>query len=453
MSRGASLQTRLLAGALGWILAALAVAGVLLTDLFRRHVESQFRAGLEIHLNELAASLEWGEGAEAPTLLRQSGDPAFRKPYSGLYWQVSRPDGHPFLRSRSLWDTVLLLPADDLMDGAVHHHRLAGPNVPHLIAVERAVTLPNAPQPVRILVARDESVLHQAVASFAATLAGSLALLAAGLAVAAVLQVRLGLRPLDRLRAALGSLRLEGGPSRLEGEFPREVEPLVDDLNALIRHNADLLERARTQAGNLAHALKTPLAVMTNEASRLGEDGRLFREQLDLARRQVDIHLARARAAAAGAASGQKFAVEASLKGLRAVMERVYGDKELAIDLATDSAHLVRGERQDFEEMLGNLLDNACKWARSRVRVATEIRDRRLAVTVDDDGPGLPPDRREEVFGRGRRLDEAAPGSGLGLAIVRDLADLGGGAVRLEDSPLGGLRAVLELPGEDMRTI
>jgi signal transduction histidine kinase len=451
VSRGASLQARLLAGALVWILAALAVAGVLLTDLFRRHVESQFRSALEIHLNELVASLEWTAGAPMPGLVHPTSDPAFRKPYSGLYWQVSSESGAPFLRSRSLWDAVLALPADAVPDGGIHHHRLPGPGGTRLIGVERTVTLPGAPGATRVAVARDESGLHGAVASFAATLAASLAVLAAGLAGAAVVQVRLGLRPLDRLRRALAGLRLEGGSSRLEGEFPKEVEPLVDDLNALIRHNADLLERARTQAGNLAHALKTPLAVMTNEAARMGEEGRVLREQLERARRQVDIHLARARAAAAGGASGHKFAVEASLAGLRAVMERVHSDKALVIELATDSGHLARGERQDFEEMLGNLMDNACKWAHGLVRVETRIRDRRLIVSVDDDGPGLPPERREEVFGRGRRLDEAAPGSGLGLAIVRDLAELGGGGVHLDDSPLGGLRAVLELPGEDMR--
>ncbi|MEO5338382.1 MAG: HAMP domain-containing histidine kinase [Magnetospirillum sp. WYHS-4] len=449
MRTAVSLQVRLLAGALVWILAALAVAGLLLTDLFRRHVEAQFHAALEIHLNELAAALHVHPDGK-PSLRRPPGDPVFHKPYSGAYWQVSAVDGRALLRSRSLWDDVIPLAPDAILDGEVHSHRLPGPQGQGLIVAERAVVPADGTAVLRLVVARDGAVLADAVRAFATTLAASLTVLAVGLALAAVLQVRLGLRPLDRLRQALSVLRTDNGTPRLEGEYPSEVKPLVDELNALVEHRETLVERARVQAGNLAHALKTPLAVMTNEAGRLGEGGEVFREQLELARRQVEVHLARARAAAAGASGGQKFAATASIRGLRAVMVRAHAGRDLRIDVDADEGLLLRGERQDFEEMLGNLMDNACKWAAQRVRVAARIEAGRCLVAVDDDGPGLPEERREEVFGRGRRLDEAAPGSGLGLAIVRDLAETMGGTVRLEGSPLGGLRAVLDLPSGDI---
>lgn len=452
MSRPSSLQARLLAGALVWILAALGLTGLLLVDLFHRHVEAQIRAGLDIHLNELLAALEWPAEGTLPILARQSSDPAFRRPYSGLYWQVSAADGKALSRSRSLWDAALRPAPDPILDGEVHAHRLEGPEGRPLIAVERAVVLPGAPGILRLVVARDGGVLRDAIRSFATVLAAALGVLAVGLGLAAALQVRLGLKPLDRLRAALAGLGMEEGRDSIEGDYPREVKPLVDDLNDLIRRNAELLERARTQAGNLAHALKTPLAVMGNETERLAdpEVAAVFAQQLDLARRQVDIHLARARAAAASGGAPRLLSVAPSLKGLAAAMERMHADRGLEIAVAADPAHGARVERQDFEEMVGNLMDNACKWARGRVAVTTRLEGDRLAVRVDDDGPGLDPARRDEAFARGRRLDEAAPGSGLGLAIVRDLAELGGGTVRLEDSPLGGLRALLELPGGNL---
>ena len=261
---------------------------------------------------------------------------------------------------------------------------------------------------------------------------------------------RKGISPMQALRSRLGGVR-EGRERRVEGRYPSEVQPLVDDLNALLDHRERTIARAIAKAGDLAHGLKTPLAVLAQEAERAESAGQLdvadaIRQQVDRMRRQIDYHLAQARAAASGAAPGASCAVVASSEALARTLRRLYADRPLAIDQNVPPEHAVRCQREDLDEMLGNLLDNACKWSRSRVSIESAQADGRIVVTVDDDGPGIPAAMREAVLQRGVRADEAAPGTGLGLAIVRDLAELYGGSIALADSPLGGLRASLKLP-------
>lgn len=451
MKDGGSLRFRLLLGAALWIGGALLVAGFILTDLFRRHVETQAIQGMEAQLEQLLASVDMPVGSR-PVLTRPLATPGFRKPYSGLYWQVSTADGKALLRSRSLWDEFLSLPPDRLFDGQVHRHETKGPDGRRLVALERAVRFPQAADTVfRLAVARDEDAFVAPVMSFARTLAVSLAVLALGLMVAAGAQVRLGLRPMERLRNALAQMQDKGEGARLEGDYPSEVTPLVHDLNALVAHNEEVVQRARTQAGNLAHGIKTPLAVLANEADSLELRGEkkaaeVIHQQLSLAGRYVDYHLTRARTAGGGG-SARLTPVLDSLKGITRVMERLFAERGIKITVDVDAQHLFRGERQDLEEMLGNLVENACKWAATQVEVHSRLAGQSLILVIDDDGPGIPPDNREAVFDRGRRFDESAPGSGLGLAIVRDIADLHGGSIGLSESPLGGLRAELHLPG------
>jgi signal transduction histidine kinase len=261
------------------------------------------------------------------------------------------------------------------------------------------------------------------------------------------MQVAVGLAPLQRLRQALGAVR-QGRAQALDGNFPVEVRPLVDDLNAVLEQNTEIVTRARTQAGNLAHALKTPLAVLGNAAGRQdGDFARLVAEQVELARRQINYHLTRARAAGIARVPGVSTPLEPLVQGLVRVMSRVHAQARLELTVQPLGADLVfRGEEQDLQEMLGNLLDNACKWARHRVEIAASTVEGRMVVTVDDDGPGIVAARRDTVFGRGAREDEKVPGSGLGLAIVDDLARMYGGRVELGDAPLGGLRVRLFLP-------
>jgi signal transduction histidine kinase len=465
-----SLRQRLLLGTLVWIALSIIVAGWALGGLFRQHVAQQFNAELGTHLDQLVAHLVV-DPAGNPSLSAAQSDPRFSKPLSGLYWQIDRlqspvEDGVGLLRSRSLWDDVLRLPADGLADGEVHRHQIPGPGNTRLGVIERVVMIEEASEvsaasypsdpggrAFRLVVAADERQMAEPIEHFNGMLWLALGLLGGGLAVVAVIQVRIALAPLGRLRGALGAVR-EGRNKRLTGDFPGEVQPLVEEFNSVLAENAEVVERARTQAGNLAHALKTPLSVIANavraEANYDGtadETARLIGAQVEVARRQIDYHLSRSRVAASLHIPGARTPVVPVIDGLVRVMARIHAERNLELAAASPAGNLsFRGEEQDLQEMLGNLLDNACKWAARRVRIVPESDGRVLRILVDDDGCGLPAAERERVLNRGERADEQVPGSGLGLAIVAELAGLYGGRVELADSPLGGLRVVLVLP-------
>lgn len=448
-----SLRLRLLAGTLVWIVATLVIAGWGLNGLFSRQVTMQFDADLNHHLDQLIAQLAI-DPADGVSMQRGLSEPRFSTPFAGLYWQVDdalQPGVAAtagLLRSRSLWDTVLRLPADSLGDGESHIHRVEGPNGEALRVIERQIELLERPgQPLRMIVAADERLLLEPIASFTRLLSIALGALGLGLVLAAVVQVVIGLRPLGLLRETLARVR-EGRADRVEGHFPSEVQPLVDDFNTVLALNAEVAERARLQAGNLAHAVKTPLAVLANAAAREPTPfARLVEEQVATARDQVDYHLAKARAAAAVKASGLRCVVRPTVEGLMRVMRRLHAERSLQIEWkGTNEDFVFRGEEQDLQEMVGNLLDNACKWARSRVTVQVAGEGTALVITIEDDGKGLPDTARATVLARGVRADEKVQGSGLGLSIVHDLAQLYGGSVLLESSAMGGLSAVLSLP-------
>lgn len=268
--------------------------------------------------------------------------------------------------------------------------------------------------------------------------------------IAGLVVVRSAIVPFDAMRRRLVEVR-KGTARQLPGNYPSEVQPLVDDLNALLAHSDAVVRRAIGKAGDLAHGLKTPLAILSNEAERLENRGdaelaATLTQQIALMKRQVDYHLAHARAVASGTVTGARTSVGESAAGLARTLQRLYAGKNLSIDVDVAPAHCFQGTREDLDEMLGNLVDNACKYARARVAIASTLDDGSLEVMVDDDGPGLDPSMREKVLQRGVRADEAAPGSGLGLAIVSDLAGLYGGSIALDASPSGGLRARVKLP-------
>ncbi len=459
-----SLRFRLLAATLGGLAMATLLAGLVLAGIFHSHVMRQFEAGLAQQLDQLTARLEFDAGGQPVIDAGTLSDPRWLRPYSGLYWQLDEragdrgadaPAGHDrpgVLRSRSLWDTTLQLQADALGDGSVHVHEGAGPQGARLLMLERTVQTEAAPgQRWRLVVAADLREVTEAVSRFNGVLALSLAVLAGLLALAAWAQVAVGLRPLQTLQRSLQALQ-QGRSAQLQGRFPAEVQPLVDGFNRVLEQQAEGGERARTQAGNLAHALKTPLAVLDQAAAReaTGALPGLVREQVAVARRHVDWHLARARVAASLALPGQRTAVAPVARGLLRVMERVHAGRGLQLHLQAEDALCFAGEEQDLQEMLGNLLDNACKWARSAVTVQAEPRPgttpARLRIQVQDDGPGIDAGQREAVLARGVRLDESVPGSGLGLAIVQDLVGLYGGSLSLQPGAGGGLRATLDLP-------
>ena len=299
----------------------------------------------------------------------------------------------------------------------------------------------------RLIVAADEALMLEPVRRLTGLLIAALALLGVGLVVAAVVQVISALAPLRQLQGALGAVR-NGQAGQVEGQFPVEIQPLVSDFNTVLGENAEVVERARTHAGNLAHALKTPLSILANAAHDTdGDLAHLVREQVEVANKQVAYHLTRARAAATLRVPGTRTQIGPVVEGLLRVMTRVHAERQLELNAPTQAdAAWFRGETQDLQEILGNLLDNACKWACTRVDVTLGTRPGEVWVDIDDDGPGIAEAARANVFNRGVRADEAVSGSGLGLAIVADLVQLYGGHIRLDASPLGGVRAHVTLP-------
>lgn len=449
MMRPDTLAFRLVAGAALWCLVALAATGLVLSSVFEETVERGFDARLQTLLEALVAASEIGPGGTLE-LSRAPAEPRFSQPLSGWYWQIGTVGG-PLLRSRSLWDQELSPPSAQSGDGTDRATR-RGPNGKKLRIVARKILLPDAEETLTFQVAGDLAEVDGEVARFDRILWWSLGALSIGLVSGTFLQVRFGLLPLGRLRRALADIRL-GRTSRLEGRYPGEIQPLVQELNVLVDHNAAVVERARTHVGNLAHALKTPLSVLANEAAAgIGPLAELVARQTRSMRRQVDHALARARAAATGGLLGARTRVAPVVDDLTRTLSRIHVDRAIAVDTACPPDAAFRGERQDLEEIIGNLLDNAFKWAAAHVRVAVELEAGRLVVRVEDDGPGLSAAEFERVLQRGARLDEQVPGSGLGLAIVRDIVELYGGSIVLEASPLGGLAAILSLPAAAAET-
>lgn len=456
-----SLRFRLLAATLIAVAVALVLAGLLMAGLFRDHVKRQFSQGLNAQLDQITARLEFDASGRPQIDPQALSDPRWSRPYSGLYWQVDGANNEQqrgVLRSRSLWDTTLILPGDVLVDGVVHVHEVNGPDGARLVLVERTITRDELRAvPWRLVVAGDMRETVSAVGRFNDILAASLAALLVLLCAAALAQVAIGLAPLRALQSRLTQVRA-GTAQRLDGSFPQEVQPLIDDFNAVLDRNAEVVARARNQAGNLAHAIKTPLAAMSQAAAvalqrpqATADLATLVEEQVGVARRHVDWHLARARAAAAQGLPGARVMLQPVVGGLLRVMEHVHADQRLGLQCAPMAAGLAfAGEVQDLQEILGNLLGNACKWARHEIHVSAapieSAGGARLRIVIDDDGPGIEPDRRDKVMARGARLDESVPRSGLGLAIVNELVGLYGGSVRLDVAPAGGLRVEVELP-------
>ncbi|WP_429911517.1 ATP-binding protein [Glycocaulis sp.] len=451
-----SLLRRLSLLALSWGLILLTVGAVSLTAVFRQTVLTDLdnrQANIaEFLLIQLEATPDGGV-----VLTRDLLDPRFGQVFSGRYWQVSHAnapaDADPIERSRSLWDETIIL-SERLRSAAVAASGQAvagnaeGPDGEPLRLSARAVVLPGLDGPVIIIAAEDRRPSDRRVWTFGLVAAGLLAGFAILLAVGVVVQVRVGLSPVLKLRRAVARVR-DGETHRISGQYPSEMMPLANELNALIDHSREVVERARTHVGNLAHALKTPITVLSNEArgddTRLGD---LVRRQTDAMTGQVEHHLRRARAAANAKAIGARTPVGEVIEDLGRTLRRIYARRDITLDWTVEANPVFRGERQDLEDLIGNLVDNACKWAASRVQISASTgAEGAVLLSVEDDGPGLDPQAREQVLGRGVRLDEQAPGTGFGLAIVSDLVKAYGGSLALEVSPLGGLDARLVLPG------
>src|SRR5882724_5769641 len=453
-----SLALRLFVSATAVTVVILIATGIVLSSLYRDGVERSFDRRLGVYLRTLVADVAAPEDGEK--VAQSLGEPLFELPLSGWYWQVTRLSApRPEVRSsRSLWDAGLPHLEDlNVATGADGTRRryVPGPEDQRLRLVERTVDLGEEGRYL-VAVAGDALEIDDETQGFDRAMAVTFGVLAIVLLFTTMFQVRFGLAPLKRISDSLAAIR-SGSAERLEGRFPEEIAPLARETNALIDANREIVERARTHVGNLAHALKTPLSVIVNEAVARGDDPLAIkvREQAAVMRDQVQRHLERARIAARATVVGTVTEVAPVVTSLTRSMEKIHRDRGIAIDIEVPGDTRFLGERQDLEEMVGNLVDNACKWAQSRV--AVEVLAERaeaartgstLRVVVDDDGPGLTPSQREwiQTARRGSRLDETKPGSGLGLSIVVDLAALYGGALTLGTAPIGGLRAELVLP-------
>jgi len=430
-----SLRTRLLAAALALVLAALVVAGLAIGVILHRFVRGQFDGRLDAQIVALRAGLEAG-------ILPETLDaPPYDRPGPGWAWMVRR--GSETIRSGSLRGSDIRLsdPGPEGDPGRPHPAWGTGPRGQPLYA--RVLTLPG-PEPATIVVAAPEGDLYGPLREVLTSLALALGILGLCLLAGLAFQVRLGLAPLRRLRADLAAVRA-GTRERVPAEQPAEIAPVVAELNALLDQNARNLERARGHVANLAHALKTPLATLSMALAARDPDGDLRRQVEDMDRR-VRHHLRRARAAALEGSARTRTLLAPRLADLRDALTRLYAEKGVAIELAVPDGLVVSCEGQDLDEMLGNLVDNACRWCRGQVRVSAAAEDGSVRVRVEDDGPGLDAEAAAAVMARGRRLDEGVPGHGFGLPITLELAELYGGGLSLDRSDLGGLRSELRLP-------
>nr|WP_243450960.1 sensor histidine kinase [Sphingosinicella sp. CPCC 101087] len=443
--RSGSLTRRMIVIAAIWISILLGLGGYTLDRVLTSAITANFDGQLDYVLTAMIASSEIGPDGEV-LFNRPPADQRFLEPYSGLYYQISGEGFDPF-PSRSLWDRRLAV-GPSHADDEVHFYDSEEFPMEKLRVAERDVRLPGSPVRWRFQVAQSRDILDEQIGVLRRTLVRSFGILGLGLVILAALQAVYGLWPLRRVRRAIAAIR-SGRKSRVEERLPREIEPLTEELNALLEHNEKQAEEARRHAGNLAHALKTPLTVITNAATARSPDlaDTVIREATTM-RRQVDHHLARARAIGRRSSAQARSPVWPALEAVERAVSRLY--ENVTVDLAGSKAAAVRVERQDLDEMLGNLIENAAKYGGGRVFVTVKTTPDCVEVEVEDDGAGIPEAERASIFARGARLDTGKPGTGLGLAIVRDVATIYGGSVELEESEdLGGLLARLKLPIAD----
>ncbi len=450
-----SLAVRLIAGAVLWTVALLIAGAFVLTTQYRRSVNRVDDERLNAVIESLAAFSEIAADGKY-YLSRTPGDPRFERAFSGQYWQISPVKTKTVMeqvaRSESLFDSELSIPDEIIQQatdkaGANIKATLTGPDNEPLRSLTRIVRLPDQVSVLAITAAADRRPGDREIARFRMIVAWTLGLFATGLVLAVIIQVRMGLSPIYKIRKAIAQVR-EGEAEKIDGVYPAELMPLTEELNHLLGHNKEVVERARTHVGNLAHALKTPISVLLNETSKNNTGlEKLVQRQASTMARQVDHHLRRASVAARAQVIGSRTPVTEAVSDMQRTLERLFKNKNLKIETQIPPDLIFRGERQDLDELLGNLMENACKWSNGQVKVSASPAEKSfLEISVEDNGEGLPAQKRQAVLARGERLDESAPGSGLGLSIVNDLVGAYGGEFWLEDSPLGGLKVILHLP-------
>jgi signal transduction histidine kinase len=449
-----SLRARLWIGAAFSITMALAFAGLGLLTLFERHVERRIGEELRAQLNQLVAAVTITPEGEV-ALTREPVDPRFDQPLSGLYWQIDGPTRPGLMRSRSLWDHLVELSDDDLDPGAVHAHEVMGPDARPLLVRERRIRLQavGGLTPLRLMVGVERAELIVARDAFAADMLPYLALIALVLALAAFVQIQTGLAPLDTVRRGLGEIRT-GRTRRLARAYPDEVMPLVGEVNALLKAREQAIERARAWTADLAHGLKTPLGALVADAQRLREQGNASLaddlEHLAMAmRRRVERELVRARLRSGAGVQPSHADVVETIHRLLRTLQRTPEGARLDWQLVAPAQARAAVIQDDLLELLGNLLENAAKWARTEVDIRVTAGDR-IEISIEDDGPGVPAEQTPRLGERGLRLDERREGNGLGLAIAWDVVDAYGGVLDFARASKGGLSVRVRLPRDQV---
>ena len=448
-----SLATRLLATTALWMVAALFVTGLLLSTLFRQNAEHNFEDLLLAHAYNLMAAIELdasGQMVGEPKL----GDPRFSIPQSGWSWAVldANSTTTPLIHSSSLTGEGLDIPSprDKPFDDQFRRsYQFASPDAPTVQRLEAQLYVGESTTLYQVMVAVNRGEFEADISAFNRQMFVFFTLFGLGTIIAMYFAIRVCLRPLNTAKRALGDVR-DGNSETVAGHYPKEVIPLISEINGLIETNKSIIERARTQVGNLAHGLKTPLAVIANESrSKKGAAFRTIEEQSELMRIQIQTYLNRARIAAQKDVILARTDITPVIERLVRVMGKLSPETEFLVHAQGEI--MFAGEEQDLEELLGNLLENAARHAQAKVSVsigivATNASDTMLEITIDDDGPGVSPAQREQIVKRGVRLDEKMPGSGLGLSIVNDIVGEYGGVFDLAENSWGGLSVVVKLP-------
>lgn len=443
-----SLALRLFLSASVWILLTLISGGLLLSDIFRESTEKAFDDKLNLFMETLIGSSKI-DSTESITVVNPLGDPRFFQPYSGWYWQINK-GSQTLVRSRSMWDQVLTL--DKRLIGG--RAQFINSNLQEkknkkivtsqkLNIVQREISFPGFDDPLTFMISGDTEEFEKNIMQFNNILVSSLAILGFGLLLSVYLQVKYGLLPLKKIKNSLFKIR-NGDAKKLEDNYPTEVSPLASEINILLEHNEKIVQRAKTHVGNLAHALKTPLTIISNHINATNDQS--LKPQVELINKNIDRYLNKARSSATGNIVKSKIDVDIVTKKIIKIFRKIYPNLQINL-ISIDKNLLIPGNSDDLDEILGNLLENACKWTNEVVELKVlKFSDRSIKFTISDDGPGLPKHRRAEVFARGFRLDEQTPGTGLGLNIVKDTVEQYSGKVWLSESIFNGLEVNVILP-------
>ena len=443
-----SLALRLFLSASVWILLTLISGGLLLSDIFRESTEKAFEDKLNLFMETLIGSSKI-DSTESITVVNPLGDPRFFQPYSGWYWQINK-ESQTLVRSRSMWDQVLTLDKR-LIGGRAQfiNSNLEEKKNKKIVAskklkiLQREISFPGFDDPLTFMVSGDTDEFEKNIIEFNNILVSSLAILGLGLLLSVYLQVKYGLLPLKKIKNSLFKIR-NGDAKKLEDNYPTEVSPLASEINILLDHNEKIVQRAKTHVGNLAHALKTPLTIISNHIDLTNDQS--LKPQVELINKNIDRYLNKARSSATVNIAKSKVDVDIITKKIVKVFRKIYPNLQINL-ISLDKNLLIPGNSDDVDEILGNLLENACKWTNKVVELKVlKFSDRSIKFTISDDGPGLPKHRRAEVFARGFRLDEQTPGTGLGLNIVKDTVEQYSGKVWLSESIFSGLEVNVTLP-------